>query len=142
MCHHAELRLHCRVDSVPVGRHLVGDTLDEWKLGPHDPAFPARDDVLLASTELLANAVKVCNGDITLRIDAHRDHIEVGVSDDSRNWAVESKAERYALGGRGLTIVASLSEEWGQHALGDGRKEVWCRIPLPTGSVFTADCML
>lgn len=142
MCHHAEFRLQCRIESVPVGRHLVAEALDSWNLGPLDPAFATRDDVLLASTELLANAVKVCEGEITLRLDGHRDHIEVGVRDDSSDWAVESKAERYALGGRGLTIVANLSQEWGQQAIeGDG-KEVWCRVAVPTGSSLAVDCLL
>ena len=84
MCHRAECQLDCQADSVRAGRYFVVDTLAGWGLDADGPAARTRDDILLVATELLSNAVKAATRPITLRLDGHRDEIDLAVHDDNR----------------------------------------------------------
>jgi len=51
-------------------------------------------------------------GQLTVRVQAHEDHIRVGVHDGGGPWAGAAPADRQ--NGRGLLIVDQLARSWGR----------------------------
>lgn len=140
MCQRTEKSMAGHPDSVPTGRHYVASTLASWGVSSPDPASTVLDDVLVVATELLGNAVHACRSPISLLVETHRDHIHVGVRDDSPLPALPRARDSAAEGGRGLAIVAALSDHWGQTPSDDGTKWVWADVPVAPGSVLARDC--
>ncbi|MFG2169997.1 ATP-binding protein [Streptomyces niveus] len=113
---------------VPLARSLVAKTLASWRYGQEDI-----DRVALVCGELSANAVE--HGgmlghpfEIRLTVDGPRCLVEV--SDASRVPPRPLKAGEDDEGGRGLLLVASLSEETGHHDRRPVGKTVWARLTL------------
>ncbi|MFE5087545.1 ATP-binding protein [Streptomyces mirabilis] len=111
--------------SVPAARLFAGESLAGWGL-----AGTARaDDVLLCVSELVTNALLhgVPPGRqflLFLRYDGSVVHVEVHDSGPGVPRVVE-KGDDGDVGGRGLLLVAALSDKWGvkKRELG---KVVWC----------------
>lgn len=131
---------HCAVEfqALPsrIGqvRRIVSAQLRYWRL---DPLI---DAVALGVTELLANVHRHANsagedsGDkhCTVEIAFVRDRLTVSVHDhDPRLPSVRSSPEeRMATSGRGLALVAAVSDSWGMRARQDGSgKTVWFTLP-------------
>lgn len=142
MCKTVERRLGCRVESVPAARQIVASVLEGWGAVSDDPAAELRDDAVLIVTELVTNAVKMCHELLTLKVESHREWLEIAVADDSPFPAVKLEPAPDSVGGRGLTIVEALSSDWGQAPFDGMQKVVWSRLPLPSGSALGADCRL
>ena len=142
MCHEVQRRLECDAASVRIGRHFVIATLERWGVTDDDVAYPVTDDLVLVASELLTNAIRVCAGPIALRMSAHRDHVELSVIDDSTFEVTPKQLTAFSPGGRGLGIVAEISEAWGQRTRDDGTKEVWCRLAVPPGSRIGDYCTI
>ena len=109
-------------DSIREARHLVGRALAQ--AGLHRRI----EDVTLAVSELATNAVTHApQGSfvVTLTHDDH--HLDLAVEDANPEAPVLCSPEPTALGGRGIAIVAMLSDEWGVDPLAEG-KRVWCRF--------------
>jgi len=124
---------HLRLDPVPasvgVGRRFVRDLLDRHG----DVDEDTRDTLLLLASELVTNAI----------LHAHTP-VEVGVCVDGGR-ALVCVADRMPgsepliprdhshdrPGGRGLALVADLSDDWGTTAF-TGGKTVWFTMPLST----------
>ncbi len=140
MCRHALNRFSCSPEAARTGRRFVAQVLEEWGVGPGDPAAASLDDLILLSSELLTNAVKACSGDIVVEITAHRDSIELAVEDDSPLAAVLRRPDE--SGGRGLHIVEALATRWGQQPASTGHKRVWCQMAVPVGSIIGEGCRL
>ncbi len=68
---------------------------------------------------------------VAIRITAHRDHIEIAVTDDNPGVAVVQAPDPDRLGSRGLAIVAALAERWGQHPPTGPRKKFGATWPSP-----------
>jgi anti-sigma regulatory factor (Ser/Thr protein kinase) len=85
------------------------------------------DDVVLATSELVTNALVHARPPVDLRLRALGDHVVLEVQDRAllrpRRRRPEDDDER----GRGLNIVEALSREWGTHRTATG-KTVWCSI--------------
>ena len=117
---------------------------------PCDPATPSRarawaltavrtslenadsmllDDVALVVSELVTNAMRSGSRTATLILTMDRGHLRVAVRDEvaARPRLVEALPGDPA--GRGLHIVAALSEDWGFTRLARG-KEVWAELAL------------
>ncbi|MGW2046965.1 ATP-binding protein [Streptomyces sp. NPDC001858] len=113
--------------SVPAARLFAGESLAAWGL-----AGTARaDDVLLCVSELVTNALLhgVPPGRqflLFLRYDGSVLHVEVHDSGPGAPRVVE-KGDDADVGGRGLLLVAALSDKWGvrERELG---KAVWCEF--------------
>lgn len=142
MCRVVERRLACRVASARQARQIVSAALQEWGAIPGDPASRRCDDAVLVATELVANAVKVCESELTLRVEAHRAWIEIAVEDDDPRPAVQLEVGPAAAGGRGIAIVAALSSEWGQTPFDGSHKVVWSRLNFSGESALGAGCRL
>lgn len=61
MCHEATCTLECRPVAVRAGRAFIAERLCAWGFVTSDSAYGRLSDVLLATSELLSNAVKFGN---------------------------------------------------------------------------------
>lgn len=141
MCHSATCTLECQPVAVSAGRHFIAERLFEWGVESSDIAFGSLSDVLLAASELLSNAVRVCEGQqIGVAVQAHRDEIRISVTDPQPGAAaVVLDSGPYAEGGRGLALVEAVTERWGQEVHG-GHKTVWFAVAVPEGSCLAIGC--
>jgi anti-sigma regulatory factor (Ser/Thr protein kinase) len=122
--------------SVSLARHRIVDLLraNGWSEDRIDAAA-------LMTTELATNAVEHAQSPYTLTIDLTAQTLRVDVRDASTSAPVVCPgAPNTGLGGRGLALVAALSDRWGYEPLADG-KSVWFEaghdqqaVPSPSGS--------
>ncbi|GAA2065602.1 ATP-binding protein [Streptomyces albiaxialis] len=132
---------HCAVEfqALPsrIGqvRRIVSAQLRYWRLDPLiDPAA-------LGVTELLSNVHRHAGSDkhCTVEIALAWDRLTVSVRDrDPRLPRVRSSRNGLDTSGRGLALVAAVSDSWGMRAQQDGSgKVVWFTLPAafaPAGS--------
>lgn len=98
------------------------------------------DDAELIVSELVSNAVRFCAGPVTVKLSAHLHQVTIAVADDNPAPPVLRRAGHRDDGGRGLAIVAALSDEWGVYQYPTDRKEVWARLSLASGSSTGGRC--
>ncbi|MGW8783038.1 SpoIIE family protein phosphatase [Streptomyces sp. NPDC055796] len=111
-------------------RHLTETTLNTWGLG--ELAFTAE----LVVSELVTNAYRYGGGTpVTLRLIRDRSLI-CEVSDNSSTAPHLRRARTTDEGGRGLFLVAQLTERWGTRYTRDG-KTVWTELPLAAAAEGT-----
>lgn len=140
MCHSASCALECEAAALHAGRQFIAQRLFDWGLVYSDSAYERLDDILLAASELLANAVKFCDDqEIVLDLSAHRDEIFVGVKDCEPAAAVPRRAGLYDESGRGLALVEAVTDRWGQERQGSS-KTVWFAVGVPRGSALAQGC--
>ncbi|MFI2510807.1 ATP-binding protein [Streptomyces sp. NPDC018972] len=124
------LRLARGREALARARSFTRDTLRDWSLGHHC------DDATLVITELTANAVTHaaprCAGapDIRLGFRLEPAHLLLTVSDPDDHPPVRTPGAGSGLeeDGRGLRIVAALSEGWGWTPTPPAGKTVWARL--------------
>ncbi len=108
-------------------RRLTEATLTGW--GLEELAFTAE----LVISELVTNAYRYGGGTpVTLRLIRDRSLI-CEVSDSSSTAPHLRRARTTDEGGRGLFLVAQLTERWGTRYTRDG-KTVWTEFPLVTAT--------
>jgi anti-sigma regulatory factor (Ser/Thr protein kinase) len=89
-------------------RRLVREAICAWDV-PLDPSV-----AVLLTSELVTNAIRHEAGQtITLAVTCLRGQLRVDVHDSSCSWPVVLEASADAEAGRGLMLVATLSDEWG-----------------------------
>ncbi|MFJ8536017.1 SpoIIE family protein phosphatase [Streptomyces sp. NPDC093591] len=127
--------------------HTLGaDRVAQWEL-PSDPAVVSRarvavtgqlaawglDDLAftteLIASELVTNAIRHAHGSVQLRLLRDRALI-CEVSDGSSTSPRLRRARSTDEGGRGLFLVAQLTERWGTRYTPNG-KIIWTEQPLP-----------
>jgi anti-sigma regulatory factor (Ser/Thr protein kinase) len=93
------------------------------------------DEALLLITELVTNAVRYGSPTLLLTIDCLGSNLKVRVRDGSAELPQQRPAHDDDEAGRGLALVAALSDAWGvEHASdedGSG-KTVWFELQPPT----------
>jgi PAS domain S-box-containing protein len=104
-------------------RQSVTDRLTEW--GLDETAFVTE----LVVSELVTNAIRYGEPPIQLRLIRDRTLI-CEVSDASSTSPHLRRAHAYDEGGRGLLLVAQLTQRWGSRQTGAG-KTIWAEQPLP-----------
>jgi anti-sigma regulatory factor (Ser/Thr protein kinase) len=98
-------------------------------------ARPAREQLALAVSELVTNAVRHAGaGDgapLRVRVRLRSGRVRVEVTDEGPGFdpTSPSAVDPTTVGGRGLHIVAAVSESWGVIRGRDGCT-VWCEIPV------------
>ncbi|MFH9421890.1 SpoIIE family protein phosphatase [Streptomyces sp. NPDC017529] len=107
-------------------REVTAATLTEW--GLEELAFTAE----LVVSELVTNAYRYGGTPITLRLIRDRSLI-CEVSDPSSTAPHLRRAHSTDEGGRGLLLVAQLTERWGARHTRDG-KTVWTELLLPVAA--------
>jgi anti-sigma regulatory factor (Ser/Thr protein kinase) len=85
------------------------------------------DDVVLATSELVTNAIVHGLGPIDLRMRMNSREVLVEVQDRGTFQPRKLRPTAEDEHGRGLQIVAALAERWGTRATEDG-KSVWCVV--------------
>nr|WP_308290451.1 SpoIIE family protein phosphatase [Streptomyces meridianus] len=108
--------------AVSDARAWAGDRLAEWGL---EDAFVTE----LVVSELVTNAIRYGHGPMQLRLIRDRTLI-CEVSDASSTAPHLRRARLSDEGGRGLLLVAQLTERWGTRHTRDG-KTIWCEQVIP-----------
>ncbi|MEU3663893.1 SpoIIE family protein phosphatase [Streptomyces sp. NPDC032940] len=104
-------------------RRSVMERLTAWDLD--EAAFVTE----LVVSELVTNAIRYGEPPVQLRL--IRDHTLIcEVSDGSSTSPHLRRAHAYDEGGRGLLLVAQLTQRWGSRQTGDG-KTIWAEQTLP-----------
>ncbi|MFE7994797.1 ATP-binding protein, partial [Streptomyces shenzhenensis] len=108
---------------VATTRQAVIDRLAAW--GLEETAFVTE----LVVSELVTNAIRYGEPPIQLRLIRDRALI-CEVSDGSSTSPHLRRAHAFDEGGRGLLLVAQLTQRWGSRQT-DGGKTIWAEQPLP-----------
>ncbi|MET7982128.1 MULTISPECIES: ATP-binding protein [unclassified Streptomyces] len=116
---------------VPGVRAMVAEYLTRLRL-------PAQrvDDAVLAAGELFTNALRHGSPDrgdtVTVGIECGPRELRVSVADRSSALPVRRAADGSEESGRGLTVVAALSDDWGVAPADPGTtgKKVWFSMVL------------
>jgi PAS domain S-box-containing protein len=103
-------------------RRAVEDTLVD--LESHEELV---DDLMVAVSELVTNALLHAGSGIRLRVKALPTWVRVEVFDASPHLPRSVGQEGVAATGRGLRLVAELVDRWGAEVEGEG-KVVWCEV--------------
>ncbi|SED65875.1 PAS domain S-box-containing protein [Streptomyces sp. 2231.1] len=119
----ASWELPLEATSAARARELTTAKLDEWGLS--ELAFTTE----LVASELVTNTYRYAAGPVTLRL-IRTDTLICEVSDTSHTSPHLRRALSTDEGGRGLFLVAQLTERWGTRYTHDG-KTVWTEQPLP-----------
>ena len=88
---------------------------------------PAGSQLVLIGSELVTNAVLHARTGLTLTLELRDGRVRISVKDQSQAPATLRHYQADALTGRGLGVVAALSERWGISAAPDG-KVVWAEV--------------
>ncbi|MEU9239517.1 SpoIIE family protein phosphatase [Streptomyces sp. NPDC048385] len=106
-------------------RQAATEQLTAW--GLDEAAFVTE----LVVSELVTNAIRYGEPPVQLRLIRDRALI-CEVSDGSSTSPHLRRAHAYDEGGRGLLLVAQLTQRWGSRQTGSG-KTIWAEQPLPDG---------
>ncbi|GGN49730.1 ATPase [Streptomyces albiflavescens] len=109
-------------------RRIVSAQLRYWHL---DPLI---DRAALGVTELLTNVHQHAQPDktCTVEIELLLDRLTVSVHDHDPRLPEMRDVDPASTGGRGLAMVAAVSESWGVRPDGESGKVVWFTLPAPT----------
>jgi anti-sigma regulatory factor (Ser/Thr protein kinase) len=103
-------------------RDFVGGVLESLKL-PH-----LMEAATLCTSELVTNVHRHGEGDVRLELTVEPAHVQVAVYDRSRRLPLPRHSEADDTGGRGLFLVAALSDTYGTTPLNADGKAVWFRL--------------
>jgi anti-sigma regulatory factor (Ser/Thr protein kinase) len=108
--------------------------LEDWQV-----PTPVVDDALLVISELVTNAVRHAGTASTLELELGQTgrQLRVALTDGSTAKPRARRAGTAAEDGRGMAILAALSDRWGiePHQAG---KRVWWEVDLSPGYATTA----
>ncbi|WUM81649.1 ATP-binding protein [Streptomyces sp. NBC_00328] len=116
---------------VPAVRAVVAEYLTRLRLPAHRV-----DDAVVAAGELFTNALRHGSPDrgdtITVGIECDPRELRVSVADRSSALPAARTADGAEESGRGLTIIAALSDDWGVAPADPGTrgKKVWFSMVL------------
>ncbi|HKY15201.1 MAG TPA: ATP-binding protein [Microthrixaceae bacterium] len=109
-------------------RHTLGDRV----------ASGALDDIVLATSELVTNAILHARTELTLVVDVEEHDgairsVSLSVADGDPSPPVPQPFSPESVSGRGLLIIDALAERWGYGPRPDDEpgKQVWATLDLP-----------
>ncbi|MFI9151520.1 ATP-binding protein [Streptomyces sp. NPDC053367] len=122
---HCTVELQALPSRIGQVRRILSAQLRYWHL---DPLI---DRATLGVTELLSNVHRHARPDktCTVRIELLLDRLTVSVRDHDPRLPVVEDADPLATCGRGLAMVAAVSESWGARPDGEDGKVVWFSLP-------------
>ncbi|MFD9483445.1 ATP-binding protein [Streptomyces sp. NPDC059991] len=124
---HCTVELQALPSRIGQVRRIVSAQLRYWHL---DPLI---DEAALGVTELLTNVHRHAQPDklCTVEIELLRDRLTVSVHDHDPRMPTVRSADPFATHGRGLAMIAAVSESWGVRPQGALGKTVWFTLPAP-----------
>ncbi|WP_189885209.1 ATP-binding protein [Streptomyces xantholiticus] len=128
---HCTVELQALPSRIGQVRRIISAQLRYWHL---DPLI---DHAALGVTELLTNVHrhaepdKMCTVDVELLLD----RLTVSVHDHDPRLPAVRDPGMAATSGRGLALVAAVSESWGARPQGDAGKVVWFTLPASSPAV-------
>ncbi|MFG2950332.1 ATP-binding protein [Streptomyces adustus] len=122
---HCTVELQALPSRIGQVRRIVSAQLRYWHM---DPLI---DRAALGVTELLTNVHRHAQPDKTCTVEMELvvDRLTVSVRDHDPRLPVVDDAEPLATCGRGLAMVAAVSESWGVRPDGESGKVVWFTLP-------------
>lgn len=124
-CRRAVTRLPEEAAAPGRARTFTTSALEAWEVPPD-----SREDIVLAASELVTNAVEHGHGDVTVVLRRSDDHVLLRVWDDDVRVPAPRPAGHDPVRGNGLVIVDAVSEAWGYETSRDG-KWVWAEFAVP-----------
>ncbi|MGY0065773.1 ATP-binding protein [Streptomyces sp. QTS137] len=127
---HCTVELQALPSRIGQVRRIVSAQLRYW----HMDALI--DRASLGVTELLSNVHRHAQPDktCTVELEVLLDRLKVSVHDHDPRLPVIGDAAPLATCGRGLAMVAAMSESWGALPDGESGKVVWFTLPAPSGA--------
>ncbi|MFC5153624.1 ATP-binding protein [Streptomyces amakusaensis] len=127
---HCTVELQALPSRIGQVRRIVSAQLRYWHL---DPLI---DQAALGVTELLTNVHRHAEPDKMCVVDIEllSDRLTVSVHDhDPRIPAAPAvpDGDLFATSGRGLSLIAAVSDQWGVHPRGETGKTVWFTLAAP-----------
>ncbi|WP_328619335.1 SpoIIE family protein phosphatase [Streptomyces sp. NBC_00354] len=119
----AEWELEPDLSLVAHARELVVGRLSDWQL--EELGFVTE----LVASELVTNAIRYAGGPVGLRLIRDRGVLVCEVSDPSSTQPRLRRARETDEGGRGLFLVAQLTDRWGSRFTRTG-KTIWTEQPI------------
>ncbi|MFF4363520.1 ATP-binding protein [Streptomyces sp. NPDC001604] len=104
-------------------RRITRAFLGLWKVNGE-----LAENIVLAVSELVTNAVEHGTGDVGLRVHYPAGELRIEVTDDNPTPAELRFADDEDVSGRGLFLVAVLARKWGVSNEG---KTTWCVFRVP-----------
>ncbi|MFE4533912.1 SpoIIE family protein phosphatase [Streptomyces scopuliridis] len=123
----ATWELECDPAGVAQARRDAAEQLAAW--GLEDAVFTTE----LVVSELVTNAIRYAQAPIQLRL-IHDRSLICEVSDGSNTAPHLRRARVFDEGGRGLLLVAQLTQSWGTRQ-GTGGKTIWAEQALPVAGI-------
>jgi anti-sigma regulatory factor (Ser/Thr protein kinase) len=118
----ARIALPRTPSSVGAARRFIAARTAAWSFPE-----PAAGQLVLIGSELVTNAVLHARTELTLTLELRADRVRISVKDRSKAPATLRHYRPDALTGRGLGVVAALSDRWGVSTAPDG-KVVWAEL--------------
>ncbi|MGC3002307.1 ATP-binding protein [Streptomyces sp. G35A] len=131
---HCTVELQALPSRIGQVRRIVSAQLRYWHM---DSLI---DRASLGVTELLSNVHRHARPDKTCTVEMELllDRLKVSVRDHDPRLPVMEDAGPLATCGRGLAMVAALSESWGALPDGESGKVVWFTLPTPSATAPAA----
>ncbi|MGW6144216.1 ATP-binding protein [Streptomyces sp. NPDC055140] len=128
---HCTVELQALPSRIRQVRRIVSAQLRYWHL---DPLI---DEAMLGVTELLTNVHRHAGPDkmCTVEIELLLDRLTVSVHDHDPHLPQPCEVDPLATCGRGLALVAAVSESWGVRPQGEHGKVVWFTLPAPSAAM-------
>ncbi|MFI8949553.1 ATP-binding protein [Streptomyces sp. NPDC053750] len=122
---HCTVELQALPSRIGQVRRIVSAQLRYWHMDPLIDRAALGVTELLTNVHLHARPDKTCTVEIELLLD----RLTVSVRDHDPRLPVVDDAEPLATCGRGLSMVAAMSESWGARPDGESGKVVWFTLP-------------
>jgi anti-sigma regulatory factor (Ser/Thr protein kinase) len=119
----ADILLAGEARSAGAARRFLNDTLNRWEAARYS------DSAVVVLSELVTNAALHARTEIAVRVVLDRSGLRLEVADGSPRPPIARHYSDQATTGRGLALVAALSQEWGVQ-LGDTGKVVWAVLAV------------
>jgi anti-sigma regulatory factor (Ser/Thr protein kinase) len=121
----ASIQLEPHAEMVAPARRFVVDHMRRWGLAPSD-------DLELLTSEAVTNAVCHAQTDVVeLSVERDGDRVVVAVRDDDPTRPALMSQDPSRLGGLGVRLIHTLSNDWGVSEIHDDGKRVWFELDVP-----------